>query len=93
MNVDAITAKILDEIKSIAKTAWDSWTDLEKALVMSCARDSVTLMVRAAAGEDVAAEKRQITAQLANIKVAALGTASQILWNAVINVFLRAVKL
>lgn len=93
MSADEIAAKVINEVKSVAKDAWESWSDAEKELVVLCARDSVAVLVRAAAGEDVSSERKQINAQLANIKVAAMGTASSILWKAVVSVVLKAVAL
>jgi hypothetical protein len=90
MNIDAIAGKVLGEIKILVGKTWDSWTDDERKLVGECAKDSVSLMIRAAAGEDVAKERALVNASLKNIKVAALGSASRVLWDAALKVFFNA---
>jgi hypothetical protein len=90
MNIDAMAGKVLDEIKGLVGDVWKDWSDDEKQLVADCAKDSVTLLLRAAAGEDVTKERAQVNAALANVKVAAVGSASRVLWDAAMRVFFKA---
>lgn len=90
MNIDAVSEKVLDEVKILVGKVWDEWSADEKQLVSDCAKDSVALLLRAAAGEDVTNERAQVNAALANIKVAAMGSASRVLWDAAMRVFFNA---
>ena len=84
--VDSLAGKIAVELRKAAKDAFDSWTPAERALVNLCTLDAAKLAIKASAGQDVAPEKIQIDAQLANIKVAGEESISGTLWNVVAGV-------
>jgi hypothetical protein len=72
--------RIVIEIRAIAGDAWDSWSADERALVVACAQDAAKVSAKAIAGFDVANDLKQINAQMAGIKVAAMSTAADVLW-------------
>ncbi len=81
--IEAFGGQILGEIKTVLKGQYESYTDEEKALITACAKDAAVLTYRKLAGDDVAAEQKEVDAQLANIKVAGMGSFGSLLWGVV----------
>jgi len=72
--------QVLSNMKDLLKDAWDGFSPEEKQLVADCARDAGLLAVRQMAGEDVAAEQRQVNAQLANLRSVGASRVKDALW-------------
>jgi len=85
-DVEAIGEKILVEVRATAEKAWDAWSPDEKALVRACAMDAARLALKAAAGVDIAAEKRFLDASMSNIRVSMTLSLQEALWDTVARV-------
>lgn len=93
VNLDILSDQVLVELRSVASDAWASWSDAEKELVKMCIKDGSNLLLRRVAGDGGdRAEQAQINAQLANIRAAAIGTASKIMWDSIASVFLKTIQ-
>lgn len=87
----AFASRILTELRVVVGNAWNSWTPDERAIIFACTEDAAKLAAKALVGIDVSAEKKQVEAQLAGIKVAGMASASGALWAALEKVLRMAV--
>lgn len=71
--------KLLGDFRKAVGSAWDSWTPDERTVVSECAADYAAITARALLGQDVKRDRAHLDAQLANIKIAGQGTASDVL--------------
>ena len=75
--------KILDEIQSTAGDAWLAWSPEDRALALRCAQRAARIAVLSAAGQDMAQERADVTAQMANLSSAAAGSLNEGIWDIV----------
>lgn len=77
--------KVWSDLLKKVKDKADDWTPEEQTLIQECAQDASRVALMATAGIDIAPEKAQIDAQLANIKVAGEGAVTEVFWAVVAN--------
>lgn len=81
--LDKLKDRILSDFKASYGSAVDQWKAEERKLLEDVTLDAAQLSLRALAGEDVSIEKAHVDAQLANLKVSALMSASKAIWGIV----------
>lgn len=87
--LEKLKDRILSDFKKSYGSAIDKWKAEERQLLEDASLDAAELSLRSLAGENVGAEKAQVDAQLANLKVSALMTASKAVWG-IVDGILRA---
>lgn len=83
LDAAALGAQIFNDVKDILKGEWDTFTPEQRTLVQVCSLDAARITLLHISGVDVASEKVHIDAQLANVKSATAGAASDVLWSVV----------
>ena len=87
MSTDHLAADILTALKSLLGNRWAKFNAKDRQVIEACAADAAEVSLQSLAGvwdfKKAEREKRQITAQVANVKSAGEGAIVDLFWSAV----------
>lgn len=94
VDIGPLADKILSGVVNIAGSEWSKISEGDRQLIEACSLDAAKVTLLALTDPEKAAEaKKQIDAQLANIKVAAQETAGRTVWRVVAGILDIAVPI